>query len=483
MGMFQGQVAPTVGQGNVTIEEMKEVGAETTSELQAEKVSSQRSFMESAEEMINPAAILRASEKAEKSIKARVPTRAEQVKEEAEERQLVPIETIANNYQQKSKGELPATLLKALREYINDEDSAEDIMRKLEETLAGSDPALLDEALNFLLETTDGALQDKVKEAKELLHQRFARDVDAGHNIADAAATAADQGLGTPTEMRSLYRNVTEQLRDAPTLFDELSKKWSYEELKKVIKFLFNSLGGDLRSNGPSIERGLLHNLVNEARALQAILGVYAFFKSRMGLMGKMFRQQSIPMPSQLKFEEMAKQFMALVNDRYPSEEKLLNTTQRLGVDKWIRAKIIVLMQLRDAIREVARERIYRSLQDRDKLYEAIILTLENLEDELQELEEMEADSEILAPELAVQVNRQEAKEGEMLTFQARANGGTQPYTYYWQWADEPSFQIGQPVHTCQMPGGYSVYVPMMVMARDEKDRGSKTVILKIKRG
>lgn len=480
---IQGQDRIGSDRGNITLQGMQEVAEDTATELQAEKVSSQRTFLEGQEEMVNPAAAARVAAR-QKPIKARVP-KTEKAKEAAEERRLIPVEAMkeaAAQFQQRSRGELDAKLLMLLREYIKDQDTPEDILKKVQEMFVDADPALLDEALSFLVETTQGDLQEKVKAAKELLHQRFGREVDAGHNIADAAAQAADQGLGTPTEMRGLYKNVTEHLRDAPTLFDELSKKWPYEELKKVIKFLFTSLGGDLRSEGPSIPRGLLHNLVNEARVLQAILGVYAFFKGRMGLMGKMFKQQSIPMPSQLSFEEMAKQFMALVNDRYPSEEKLLNTAKRLGVDKWIRAKIIVLMQLRDAIREVARERIYRSLQDRDKLYEAIILTLENLEDELQELEELEAEESLTAPELTINVNRNEAREGELITFQAHVTGGSQPYTYCWQWADAPSWQLGPSVQTCQMPGGYSAYIPMMAMIRDDKERSSKTVIVKIKR-
>lgn len=480
---IQGQDRVSGGRGNVTLQSMQAIAEDTATELQAEKKSSQAAFLEEISDMVNPAAAAKVATK-QKPIQARIP-KSEKAKEAAEERRLAPVEELketASRFQQRSRGELDSKLLLLLREYIQDKDSPEEILQKLQEMFAEADPALLDEALDFLLETTQGELQDKVKQAKELLQQRFPREVKAGRNIESAAAQAADEGLGSPSELRGLYKDVTERLRDAPTLFDELSKKFPYEELKKVIKFLFTSLGGDLRSSGPSIPRGLLHNLVNEARALQAILGVYAFFKGRMGLMGKMFQQDGIPMPSQLGFEEMAKQFMALVGDRYPSEEKLLNTAQRLGVDKWIRAKIIVLMQLRDAIREVARERIYRSLQDRDKLYEAIILTLENLEDELQELEELEAEDAIVAPELEVTSNVQEAKEGSILTFEAHVNGGSSPYSYYWQWADEPTWSLGPSVHTCQMPAGYTPFVPMMVMVRDDNERSSKTVIVKIKR-
>jgi type III secretion protein W len=81
---------------------------------------------------------------------------------------------------------------------------------------------------------------------------------------------------------------------------------------------------------------------------------------------------------------------MLLVSDRYPSQDKVLQTANRLGIEKWILAKISVLSQLRDSIREVSINQIYRSIQHRDDLFNAIILALEQLEDELEELLEKE---------------------------------------------------------------------------------------------
>lgn len=477
---IQGRDGPTAYQGNESLEAMKRVGASTAQELGAEKVSSQKAFMESMEEMANPFAAKFATK--QRPIEKR--TKTEKMKQAEGERQLRPVEAIkdsAAKFQQQSKNELDAKMLLLLREYIKSGDSAKQILDKLKEVFLGKDVALMDEALDFLIENTEGDLQDRVKEAQTELREEFKRDIAAGRNVAGPARQAAEEGLGTAAGMRDLYRDITGNPRDVNTLFDELASKWPYDELKNVIKFLLTSLGSDLRSKGPSISRGLLHNLLTEARTLQAILGVYSFFKGRMPLMGKMFQRQGMSMPSNLTFEGLSKQFMSLVGDRYPSEEKVLQSAQRLGIDKWLRAKIIVLSQLRDAIREVAKERIYRSIQDRDKLYDAIIITLENLEDELQELEQMEEEGLVTSPELSVTANKLEAKRGDLVTFTAEVNGGTKPYIIYWQWADERSWKIAESPYTIAIPTTSAMVIPMMVMVRDANEMGSKTVILQIK--
>ena len=112
-----------------------------------------------------------------------------------------------------------------------------------------------------------------------------------------------------------------------------------------------------------------------------------------MRLVNSMFSKSGIDVPQELNFETLSKQFMSLVAERYPSADKVKERAVKLGIEKWLMAKIIALSQFRDAIREVAMNQIYRSLQHRDDLYLAILEALEDLEDELDE-EENEGDGE-----------------------------------------------------------------------------------------
>ena len=377
---------------NITLEAMKEVAKEEQVELHAEQEESQGAFLNQQEEAINPfAATIKKSEKTLKNNKNRV-NKNLQAGEKAY--RLLPVERIkefADQYQRRNP-ELKANILTLLREYIKPGDDKETILKKIREFY--SDVSLADEAFDFLLETTDGELARIVQDAKNDFNQEFGREIVAGKNITEQARIASEKGLGTPSSLRDLYRDITGNPRESTLLFDELANRYSFKELKKVIDYLLHSLGADMKSKGPSIPRGLLHRLLTETRSLQAILGVYRFFKGRMNLMEGMFSKEGLDMPSQLTFESVAKQFMALAAERYPSAAKVLQTATKLGIDAWIVAKIIVFSQLRDAVREVAVNQVYKSVQHRDELYMAIIEALEDLEDKLEELSDKEEDEE-----------------------------------------------------------------------------------------
>jgi type III secretion protein W len=374
-----------LGHINITLEAMKEVQKETTQELRAEQNSSALSFKEASEEVTNPFAARYATKRTD--IKSRS-DRLNKMLKAQKMGKMLPIERIrdsASRFQQRNP-ELKSKVLEMLRDKIKEGDSKEDVLKTLKEFY--EDVSLMDEALEFLLETTEGDLAKVVQEAKNEINQQFGREIVAGRNVSDDARAAEGKGIGDATNLRDMYRDITGNPRDSTTMFEELSKKYSFKELKAVIDFLLHSLGSDLKAKGPSIPHGLLHNLMTETRSLQAILGVYRFFRGRMNLMHGLFLKNGLNFPSHLNFEVMTKQFMNIVSDRYPSSQKVLQSAGRLGIEKWIRAKIIVFSQLRDAIREVAMGQIYKSLQHRDEVLMAIIEALEELEDELEELEE-----------------------------------------------------------------------------------------------
>ncbi len=377
---------------NITLEAMKEVAQEEQVELRAEQEESQSAFLNQQEEAINPfAARIKRTEKTLKNNRSRV-NKNLQPGEKAH--RLLPVEQIkkfADEYSRRNP-EFKANILTLLREHIKPGDDKETILKKILEFY--SDVSLVDEVFDFLLETTEGELARVVKEAKDDFNQQFGREIVAGKNITQEARMAAEKGLGTPTSLRDLYRDITGNPRESATLFEELSNRYSFKELKKVIDYLLHSLGADMKSKGPSIPRGLLHRLLTETRSLQAILGVYRFFKGRMHLMEGLFSKEGMDMPSQLTFESVSKQFMSLAAERYPSAAKVLQVAAKLGIEQWLIAKIIVFSQLRDAVREVAVNQVYKSIQHRDELYMAIIEALEDLEDELEELTEKEEDEE-----------------------------------------------------------------------------------------
>lgn len=361
--------------------------ADTAQELSAEQETSQMGLQTDLEETVNPFQKLKNTEEPLKPSRGKIDKSAKMGEKMEKLAPNPQVKSKADEFQRKNP-ELKSGVLILLRDKIKPGDSKEDILKTLQEFYG--DVSLADEAMEFLLETSEGELNNTIKEAKQEFEKTNGREIAAGRNIHTEAREAASQGLGSASNMRDLYRNITGTPRDSTTLFNELSQKYAFKELKKVVSFLLHSLGADMKSKGPSIPHGQLHRLLTETRSLQAILGVYRFFNGRMGLIDKMFAKEGLTKPAQMNFENLAKQFMGLAAERYPTGDKVLQTTVRLGVDKWLMAKIIALSQLRDAIREVAVNQVYRSLQHRDELYLAILEVLEDLEDELEELLEQQ---------------------------------------------------------------------------------------------
>lgn len=368
------------------VDAMKVLAKDELQERLAKQIASKESFMESVEEMTNPFSKYATKRQ---DIRTRM-TKPEKSTQTVEKKAIDPIERLkdlAGQFQRRNP-ELKAFTLVRLRELIKEGQSKEEILKIVQEFYP--DPFLADEVLDFLLEDTDGELNQTIKDAKDQLKKDNERAIIAGRNISGIVKQAAEKGIDSPTNLREMYKDITGNPRDSVTLFQELAQKYAFKDLNKVISFLLHSLGSDLKSKGPSIARGLLHRLLTETRSLQAILGVYRFFRSRMNLMQGLFRKGQLDMPPQLTFEVLAKQFIGLVGDRYPSSDKMLQMTAKLGLEKWLLAKIIVLSQFRDAIREVAVYQIYASLQHRDEIYMAIIEALENLEEALEEFEEQQ---------------------------------------------------------------------------------------------
>ncbi len=285
----------------------------------------------------------------------------------------------------KKNFELKEKTLLILRDSITEEDSVEDILNKVLNFYP--DYTLADDALDFLLDTTTGKLNAKVGQAKEYLNTNFKREITAGRNINFQAQTFSKEGLGSPSALRDMYREVTGQEQDPHALFDELSNKFNYDSMKIVIRFMLHSLGADLKSKGPSISRAELQKLMEDMQILQAISGVYRFFMSRNQLIASMFEHYGLVMLPILNFEVMAKAFMKLLKERYVSSDKVKALAKMLGISEEIAAQIIIYTQMRDAVRGTS-FRLYKSQKHRQDVLAAYIEALEDLEDELEEEEE-----------------------------------------------------------------------------------------------
>ncbi len=294
------------------------------------------------------------------------------------------VQETAEQFEQKNP-ELAAISLIALRSRLSKNASLNDLLTEITQTYP--DFSLADEALDFLISTSDPDFAEKLIQVKNQLNETYGREIRAGKNIMANSQDFAKQNLGSPSSLRELYRDITGNPRDPSTLFAELANQYTFDKMKTVVAFILHSLGQDLKSKGPSIDKGELHRLLTEARSMQAILGVYRFFQSRMSVILKSFLQHEMIPSSRINFENLARGFMKLLLERYPSCEKIMQLGAQMGLQDELLAEIIIFTQMKDAVRQTS-PRLYRSEQHKQDVLGTFLETLEDLEDQLEEEEE-----------------------------------------------------------------------------------------------
>jgi type III secretion protein W len=338
----------------------------------------------------SPLAMGKSFKELEGKVRKDSPENIQQAEEQSEDSDVII--RVAQQFNKKNTELNPRTLF-TLKSTIYTDDTPDEILTKLRN--AYPDPFLVDETLDFLIQTTtkNASLRGKLENAKQTLNDTQGREVRAGRNIQQAAREFSEKGLGNPTALRDLYRDITGNPREAPALFDELTKSFPFPKMKIIIDFILHSLGQDMKAKGPSISRPELQRLFSEARTLQAILGVYRFFNSRMNLIQAEFKRSDLALPSAINFLSLAKTFMLILKERYPNVQRILSFASVLGISEELLAKIIIFTQLRDALRNVS-PKLFKSEQHRQDVLMTFIEALSDLEDELEEDEEEEEEEE-----------------------------------------------------------------------------------------
>ncbi|MCY3974779.1 MAG: type III secretion system gatekeeper subunit SctW [Simkaniaceae bacterium] len=356
----------------------------------ARQVESQEDFQSWADQaLFNPLVMRKRFERLEDRMRRPV---AKEGTEKGERKDEVTapndVEQIAEDYFQ-ANPELQKKTLMLLRQRITNDDNADTILRKLETFY--TDKSLADEAIDFLLDTTttDTELRGKLSQAKEQFNEIYGREIRAGRNIAIQARAFSEKGLGSPTALRDLYRDLLNVARPAIQLFDELVERFKFSDMKNIIDFILHSLGADMKAKGPSVSKAELQRLFGEARTMQAILGVFRFFFSRMNLIKGQFDRHDLTLPSRIGFELLAKQLIVILKERYPSPDKVRRLAFALGLSEEVAAQIIIFTQYRDALRHIS-PKLFTSERHRQDILITVLETLSDLEEEMEEEEEEE---------------------------------------------------------------------------------------------
>jgi type III secretion protein W len=362
--------------------------------LEAESMDAEESFFGGGDSSFNPMFMMKDSKKLEDQLKKNATKEAEEADDDDDVNlKLIDDVTKLARSLEKKNPEFNHRALLGLKADIKEDDDAETIYEKVRKFY--KDEFLADEALDFLEQTTNPHTKhgQNVRKARALLNTRHEREVKAGRNINDTAQAFQKKGLASAGSLRDLYKEVTKNPKEPTTLFEELNESYSFVKMKQVLSFLLHSLGKDMKSKGPSITVAELTRLFAETRTMQAILSIYKFFYGRMNLIKESLERENLKCPKNLTFELLAKLFGRYIQERYPSPDKVLRLATQLGLDEEIIAQIIVFTQYRDALRGVS-PKLFRSLKHRQELLMALIETISELDDILEDEENDEDDEE-----------------------------------------------------------------------------------------
>ncbi|NGX50367.1 MAG: hypothetical protein K1060chlam2_00212 [Chlamydiae bacterium] len=374
-------------------ESQKAQSQQRVARMDARQVGSEARLEQSSEMMIfNPRDMHKKFQPLKEKASSRPqgkPSAKSEVQKGAEAGETGPAEQIAEEYFQRNP-ELQKKTLMMLQQQIKPGDDHEQILEKLQKIY--TDKSLADEAIDFLIDVsqTKEALKRKFIKAKQDFNAKFGKDIRAGRNILAQSQAFSKQGLGSATGLRDLYREITGNPREPHKLFEELTKKFKFSDMKNIIDFIMHSLGSDMKAKGPSITRAELQRLFGQARTMQAILGLFRFFYSRMKMIKGQFNRFDLAIPSRLNFDVLARLLMSLLQERYPTPDKILKLAFILGIAEELAAQIIIFSQYRDAMRNIS-PKLFKSERHRQEVLLALMETLSDLEDEIDYQDEDEA--------------------------------------------------------------------------------------------
>lgn len=269
-------------------------------------------------------------------------------------------------------------------------DTKETIAEKL-----SSYPHILvvNQALDILLGKTTGNLRKEVQLLKDEVVTNHGRELAAATNI--MAVTQArigglqKSGLNfSASELTERYVDLTTNPRELQTLYNELSQM-NYKQKISYLNFMLHAAGSDMKSEGPSIERGKLQTLFAQVRMIQAMIFVDKTCQLKMTFIYSQCTAHGVNLPVQVTHELVAKQLMNLISERYPSPEKIGQLAMKLGIDKDIQAQLIVFnTMLLQIIPQLAPNKVFRSQEHMKEVADALVKYNERLEEELEAMEE-----------------------------------------------------------------------------------------------
>lgn len=362
--------------GSVSVAQAQAAAAtQDAQEIISNQEASEQSLVRGNSDFTNPAASARTSKKENefKSLESRRSSAAAKEKKSESTEEKSPDRDLADRFADETP-ELSATVLKSLRNAISDNDTPEDILRKVQEQV--SDPKLQAQALEYLAisPSSSSLLKDNLARARAQHAATHTPSIQTDRGVSFAAEACSKELTCSPSSLRALYVSMTEQLSSFQEVRTLLLPNYSSQELKLVIHFLVTSMVAEMKSDGANIERPRLMCMLSGLYNMQSLLVTENIFTQGLAILEKQAKSEGTPLPP-LTPRDLTNAFLNLVGDKFPTAAKTEKAVEQL-VGPEPSAKTLVLNLFFSSLRKTP-PRIFPSAEKRQQLAGILANTLD----------------------------------------------------------------------------------------------------------
>lgn len=260
-------------------------GAEKAKELFAEQAESKA---DAATELATFPLPSRQLTNKQKDLKESRPVMRSQKSEAAQKKAEASKETTRDQARKFQEGhpEHSERSLSDLRDSLDPDDGYDDILAKVKSFYGNRTASEMDDALEFLLISTQGENLEKlhvlIQNVKDDFTKENGTEISKRREVTKLAREAADKGHGSAQNLNTLFNNMVAEQADATTLAKQLRKEYKYNQIVELFRFIDTSIGNDLTK--ANIEHSYLGALCNQSRTIGAVLNIYKGFHQSMSL-------------------------------------------------------------------------------------------------------------------------------------------------------------------------------------------------------
>lgn len=160
-----------------------------------------------------------------------------------------------------------------------------------------------------------------MRQAQDQHFKANTKEIEVGRNLIDVADAIVEQGKAETPETLAYLREIIHTPEDLITKYNHYKGRgYGPEDIKKETNAILSYIGTQFKKT--DILPAEMHVLMKQTRTAQALLQIFRTFKKSEKLFQKLCNAKGIE-PPPLNFEVFSTVFMKLVEERYPSAERI----------------------------------------------------------------------------------------------------------------------------------------------------------------